>query len=328
MNVVVVENLRKEFDSLVAVDSISFTIQEGEIFGFLGPNGAGKTTTLDMLSTLATPTSGKALVNNFDVRTQQSDVRKSIGVVFQDSTLDDELTAYENMDFHGRLYGMSKKTRRERIDELLNMVELNQRKKDLVKTFSGGMKRRLEIARGLLHEPGILFLDEPTLGLDPQTRNRLWDYIKELNRQKNVSIILTTHYMDEANALSDRVAIIDQGKIIASGTPDELKRGIGGNIIRINSSELEKSRKKLVDIEWIMNVEQHNEHLDISVENPEKRVPELVGMLQSAEIPVDALMIQTPTLEDVFLHFTGKTIREREAGAKDRLRMRKKRSGR
>jgi len=328
MNVVVVENLRKEFDEIVAVDSISFAIQKGEIFGFLGPNGAGKTTTLDMLATLLTPTSGKALVNEHDVRTQQADVRKSIGVVFQDSTLDDELTAYENMDFHGRLYGMPKNARRKRIDELLDMVELDRRKRDLVKTFSGGMKRRLEIARGLLHEPGILFLDEPTLGLDPQTRNRLWDYIKELNTQKNVSIILTTHYMDEANALSDRVAIIDQGKIIASGTPDELKRGIGGNIIRIHSSELEKSRKKLVAIEWVMNVEQHNEHLDIAVENPEKRVPELIGMLHSAEIPVNALMIQTPTLEDVFLHFTGKTIREREAGAKDRMRMRKKRSGR
>jgi len=193
-----VENLTKRFNGLTAVDNISFSINRGEVFGLLGPNGAGKTTTIAMLSTMLKPTSGSASVNNFDMLKNEGDVRKSIGIVFQDQSLDEELTAYENMDFHGRLYRIPKKIRQKKITELLELVELEKKKNNLVKTFSGGMRRRLEIARGLLHEPKVLFLDEPTLGLDPQTRNHLWEYIEKLNKEKGITIVLTTHYMEEA----------------------------------------------------------------------------------------------------------------------------------
>ncbi|HOZ43532.1 MAG TPA: ATP-binding cassette domain-containing protein, partial [Methanoculleus sp.] len=196
-----VRNLMKSFGDLTAVDNVSFAIASGEVFGLLGPNGAGKTTTISMLSTMQKPTSGTATVNGHDIVTAEDDVRKSIGIVFQDQSLDEELTAYENMDFHGRLYRIPGEERRQRIDELLTLVGLVDRKDDLVKTYSGGMRRRLEIARGLLHEPKVLFLDEPTLGLDPQTRNHLWEYIARLNEEKGITIILTTHYMEEADRL-------------------------------------------------------------------------------------------------------------------------------
>jgi len=217
-----IKNLTKKFGDFTAVDNISFKVGEGEIFAFLGPNGAGKTTTIKMLTTLLRPTSGEILLNNFNPLNQQDQVRKSFGIVFQDPSLDDELTAYENLEFHGVLYKVSKKLRKERIKELLELVELWDRKNDLVKTFSGGMKRRLEIARGLLHHPRIFFLDEPTLGLDPQTRNHIWEYIIELNKKEKITIFFTTHYIEEANKIAQRVAIIDHGKIIAEGTPDEL----------------------------------------------------------------------------------------------------------
>jgi len=219
-----VSNLTKKFDDFIAVDDISFKVNKGEIFGFLGPNGAGKTTTIKMLTTLLHPTSGDIQVNGFDPLKDQDEVRCSFGIVFQDPSLDDELTAYENMEFHGVLYGVPKVTRRTRIEELLKFVELWDRKDDLVKNFSGGMKRRLEVARGLVHHPKILFLDEPTLGLDPQTRNHIWTYIKGLNQKEQMTVFLTTHYMEEAERVAQRVAIIDHGKIIAQGTPEELKR--------------------------------------------------------------------------------------------------------
>ena len=223
-NIIEVNNLTKNFGKLEAVKDISFSVKAGEIFAFLGPNGAGKTTTIKMLTTLLTPTSGKIKLNNLDPVTQEDDVRKSFGIVFQDQSLDDELTAYENMEFHGVLYGVPKEIRRKRIEYLLKLVELWDRKDDLVKHFSGGMKRRLEIARGLIHHPKILFLDEPTIGLDPQTRNMLWTHIKELNKRENMTVFLTTHYLDEAEKISDRIAIIDHGKIIASGNVKELKK--------------------------------------------------------------------------------------------------------
>ncbi len=226
-----VENLTKRFDDLVAVDNISFEIAQGEIFGLLGPNGAGKTTTISMLATMLRPTSGSATVNGMDIERDQDGVRNSIGIVFQDQSLDEELTAYENMDFHGRLYRIPSETRHQRIGELLDLVGLSDRKDDIVKTFSGGMRRRLEIARGLLHHPSVLFLDEPTLGLDPQTRNLLWEYIANLAEEKGITIILTTHYMEEADRLCNRVAIIDHGKIVALDTPDNLKNAIGGDVV-------------------------------------------------------------------------------------------------
>jgi ABC-2 type transport system ATP-binding protein len=205
------------------VDHISFAVTSGEIFAFLGPNGAGKSTTIKMLTTLIHPTQGKILMNGYDPTTSPHRVRKTFGIVFQDPSLDEELTGFENMEYHGILYGVPKEVRRKRIVELLSIVELWERRKDLVKYFSGGMKRRLEIARGLLHHPEILFLDEPTLGLDPQTRNLIWNYVKELNRSEGVTVFFTTHYMEEAERIARRIAIIDRGRIIIQGTPDEVK---------------------------------------------------------------------------------------------------------
>lgn len=224
MNIIEVKNLTKKFDDFTAVNDISFSVKKGEIFGFLGPNGAGKSTTIKILTTLLHDTSGTVLLDGYDPDKNPDEVRCSFGIVFQDPSLDDELTAWENMEFHGVLYGVPKKIRKERIQKLLELVELWNRRDDLVKEFSGGMKRRLEIARGLLHHPKILFLDEPTLGLDPQTRNHIWNYIKELNKSEQITVFFTTHYMEEADRVADCIAIIDQGKIIATGTSEELKK--------------------------------------------------------------------------------------------------------
>lgn len=218
-----VKNLTKKFGNLVAVDDISFEVKKGEIFAFLGPNGAGKSTTIKMLTTLLRQTEGKINLNGFDTIEDSNAVRCSIGIIFQDPSLDDDLTAWENMEFHGVLYSVPKKLRRERIEYLMKLVELWERKNSLVKEFSGGMKRRLEIARGLLHHPKVLFLDEPTLGLDPQTRNHMWSYLQELNKTEGTTIFFSTHYMEEAERVAERIAIIDNGKIITMGTAIELK---------------------------------------------------------------------------------------------------------
>jgi ABC-2 type transport system ATP-binding protein len=223
-NIISVEKLTKTFNGLTAVNNITFSVKSGEIFGFLGPNGAGKTTTIKVLTTLLHPTSGSVLVNGFDPVKEPAKVRQIFGIVFQDQSLDEELTAFENMEFHGVIYNVPKELRRARTEKLLKMVDLWDRKDDLVKHFSGGMRRRLEIARGLLHHPKIIFLDEPTLGLDPQTRNLIWGYIKELNKAEGITVFFTTHYMEEADRVATRLAIIDHGNIIAQGTPEELKK--------------------------------------------------------------------------------------------------------
>jgi len=227
VNVIEVSHLVKKFNNLTAVDDISFAVKRGEIFAFLGPNGAGKSTTIKILTTVLKPTRGKAKINGFNILTDQNEGRRSFGIVFQDPSLDDELTAWENMEFHGILYKVPRKIRKVRIKELLLMVELWERRNDFVKNFSGGMKRRLEIARGLLHHPRVFFLDEPTLGLDPQTRNKIWQYIKRLNKKEAITIFFTTHYLEEAEKMAQRIAIIDHGKIIARGTAQELIKRTG-----------------------------------------------------------------------------------------------------
>lgn len=222
-SIIEVKNLVKKFKEFTAVDDISFSVKKGEIFAFLGPNGAGKSTTIKMLTTLLNPTSGEILENGFDPKHNQDKVRKSFGIVFQDPSLDDDMTALENMQLHAALYSVPSEIRNKRIEDLLNFVELWDRKDSLVKTFSGGMKRRLEIARGLLHHPQILFLDEPTLGLDPQTRNHMWQYVRNLSKEENMTVFFTTHYMEEAEKIAQRIAIIDHGKIVAIGTSKQLK---------------------------------------------------------------------------------------------------------
>lgn len=227
MDMIKVKNLVKKFKDFTAVNDISFNVNEGEILAFLGPNGAGKTTTIKMLTTVLQPTSGEIILNGFNPVKQQDQARHSFGIVFQDASLDEDLTAYENMDIHAVLYGVLSKDRRDRIKKLLEFVELWDRKKELVKNFSGGMKRRLEIAKGLLHHPKILFLDEPTQGLDPQTRNHIWEYIKKMNKEEKMTVFFTTHYIEEADKMADRVIVIDKGKIISEGTPTEIKATTG-----------------------------------------------------------------------------------------------------
>lgn len=258
INTIDVKALTKVFDKDVkAVDGISFTVNEGEILGFLGPNGAGKTTTLNMLSTLLRPTSGTATVNGHDILTEPDAVRRSIGYVFQDTTLDIELTGRENLDFHGRLYGLDRNTRQQRIKELLELVNLTDRADNIVKTYSGGMKRRLEIARGLLHHPKVLFLDEPTLGLDPQTRRSIWEHILHLNQEKGITVILTTHYTEEADHLCKRILIIDFGKVVVLDTPDNLKARLEGDVVTLlfkDPAAIEKFRPLLEKKEWMRRI--------------------------------------------------------------------------
>jgi ABC-2 type transport system ATP-binding protein len=258
-HIIEVKGLTKVFDNRVrAVDNISFCVEEGEILGFLGPNGAGKSTTLNMLSTLLRPTSGTAIVNGYDILKEPEGVRRSIGFVFQDPTLDNELTGSENLDFHGRIYGLKRDVRQKRIKEILDVVQLTERASDFVKTYSGGMKRRLEIARGLLHYPKVLFLDEPTLGLDPQTRRAIWEYIQRLNQEERVTIILTTHYTEEADYLCDRIQIVDLGKIVALDTPDKLKARLEGDVVTLTFKDSEiiaKIRPLLKGKEWIRRID-------------------------------------------------------------------------
>ena len=253
MDIIKVRNLTKRFGKLTAVDNISFSIKKGEMVAFLGPNGAGKTTTIKILTTLLSPTKGMVTVNGFSPTKEQYEVRKAFGIVFQDASLDDDLTAYENMEFHGVFYQVPKKVREERITYLLKFVDLWERKNDLVKQFSGGMKRRLEVARALIHHPKILFLDEPTIGLDPQTRNHIWQYIQKLNKEEGMTVFLTTHYMDEAEKVADKIAIIDHGKIVKQGTAKELKqttktRSLEEAFLKLTGHSIRKEDSSSIDI--------------------------------------------------------------------------------
>ncbi|HEX8724238.1 MAG TPA: ATP-binding cassette domain-containing protein [Gemmatimonadaceae bacterium] len=307
MSIIETQQLTKRFDALTAVDALSLRVEEGEIFGLLGPNGAGKTTTLMMLTTLLRPTGGSATINGFDIVREPGRVRQSIGIVFQDPSSDDILTGYENLKVHGMLYHMPPARREARIAEVLELVELTGRKDDLVKRYSGGMRRRLELARGLMHDPKVLFLDEPTLGLDPQSRERLWQYIDDLARTKRITVIITTHYMEEVDRLCDRMAIMDEGRIRALDTPAALKRVIGGDIVklRVRAPDVEALRR----LPFVQAVEPADGALTLTVTNASEHLPELLR----AAGAVDAVEVRSPTLDDVFLHFTGREIREGSA---------------
>src|SRR5512136_3237154 len=238
-NVIETNALTKSFNGLTAVDKLDITVESGEIFGLLGPNGAGKTTTISMLCTILKPSSGNATVNGFDIVREANKVRKSIGIVFQDPSIDDRLTGRENLYMHANLYGIAPGEQRERIDRILKLVELEDRADDLMRTYSGGMRRRLELGRGLIHYPKLLFLDEPTVGLDPQTRDHIWRYIKELKEANDITVVLTTHYMDEADRLSDRIAIMDHGKIVILDSPSKLKDTLEGDVVTVKTNNLQ-----------------------------------------------------------------------------------------
>jgi ABC-2 type transport system ATP-binding protein len=291
---------------------VSIEVEEGTIFGFLGPNGAGKSTTINILCTLLSPTSGKATIAGYDCMQDSSMVRKSIGIVFQDPTLDKELTAYENMMLHAYLYNVKRSEIKDRIHNALSFVDLYERKDDVVKKFSGGMKRRLEVARGLIHRPRILFLDEPTLGLDPQSRANLWDFITELPRKHNVTVFMTTHYMDEAE-VCDRISIIDSGSIIATGTPDELKKTIGGDVIYIKTSDNEKAKAEIEKI-LAVDVSEKNGELFLTALKGDSCIPEIIKTIGETVLSV---RLQRPTLNDVFIKMTGKQIRDEEISSTD-----------
>lgn len=330
MDAIRVKNLTKKFDHVVAVDDISFTVETGELFGLLGPNGAGKTTTINMLSTLLKPTSGQGEVAGFDISKYKNEVRRSIGVVFQDPALEVKLTGRENLDFHAMMYGIKKEKRKERVREVLELVELTDKEKVRVEKYSGGMKRRLEIARGLIQRPKVLFLDEPTLGLDTQTRRRIWDYIKKLNKESRVTIILTTHYMEEADFLCDRVAIIDYGKFVASDSPERLKDVLGGDVVTLEvEGDIDVLVERIQELDWIKTVTKHNHNLSLTMEKGERRIPELINIANRTGVDITCVHLRKPSLEDVFLHFTGRTIREQESSQAERnLAMMRARFGR
>ena len=278
MAVIMAEGLTKVFNGLKAVDGVSFQVEEGEIFGFLGPNGAGKSTTIKMLCTLLRPTSGRAMLAGYDVVKDPHRVRSSIGIVFQDDSLDDRLTAEENLFFHGLFYGLPWELIKERMEEVLNMVDLAERRRDLVRTFSEGRRRRLEIARGFLHHPKVSFLDEPTVGLDPQTRSAIWEHIHRLRREKGLTIFMTTHYMDEAENC-DRIAIIDHGRIQALDTPENLKRQMGGDIITLEAEDKGSLAREIHALYGIEVGEDEKGSLYLKVDNGAAFIPQLAGQV-------------------------------------------------
>ena len=305
--IIKVENLVKKFGELVAVSDISFDVAPGEIFGFLGPNGAGKTTTINILCTLAKPTSGRALINGFDVVRQQSQVRQSIGLVFQDPSLDERLSGLQNLRFHALVYNVPASVREKRIEEMLMMVELWDRRKSEVRAYSGGMKRRLELARGLLHYPKVLFLDEPTLGLDPQTRNRIWEYILERQQREGTTIFLTTHYMDEAEK-AGRIAIIDHGKLVAIDTPENLKTSVSKDIISVRTGDDDRAAEE-IRLRYQIEARRDSNGLTFEIASGEEFLPNFIRELGTQILSVS---LRRPSLDDVFLKLTGREIRQEE----------------
>ncbi len=319
-NSIEAQNLTRRFGDLIAVDHISFEVPQGEVFGFLGPNGAGKTTTISMLTTLLKPTEGSATVAGHDISRAGAAVRTTIGIVFQEPSLDDRLTAAENLEFHAVLFNVPTRQRKGRVANALRLVDLEERAKDLVERFSGGMKRRLEIARGMLHTPRVLFLDEPTLGLDPQTRRNIWDHIGRLRSETGVTIFMTTHYMDEAE-FCDRIGIMDRGKLVALDTPEGLKRQVGGDVVTIHTPAPDELAEHLARSS-IENRRRGDDVL-VEIEDGARFIPRLVREFDGE---IERIELRRPTLDDVFLHITGRTIRETglddEDVARNRMRAR------
>lgn len=311
MNYVIETNqLTKAYSSFKAVDNLNITVDSGEIFGLLGPNGAGKTTTVSMLCTILKPTSGTAKVNGFDIVKEANKVRKSIGIVFQDPSIDDRLTARENLYMHANLYGIHVSEQKNRIDRILKLIELEDRADDLLRTFSGGMRRRLELGRGLIHYPKVLFLDEPTVGLDPQTRDHIWRYIKELKEAHDITVVLTTHYMDEADRLSDRIAIMDHGKIVVLDPPFKLKQTLEGDVISVKTNKIDELSELITKWLGFDKKQVVDGSLEVTVPNGKNVMPRIIELASQNNIYVESLILREPNLEDVFLHYTGRTIRE------------------
>lgn len=317
---IVVEHLSCAFGPIQAVKGIDFEVGRGETFGFLGPNGAGKSTTIKMLCTLLQPSGGQAIVNGYDVVRDSAAVRQTIGIVFQEPTLDEYLTAEQNLLYHCMIYHTPHASRKQRIHEVLQLVGLDERRNDSVRTFSGGMKRRLEVARGLLHQPQTLFLDEPTVGLDPQTRRSVWEYVLRLRETTGLTIFMTTHYMEEAE-YCDRIGVIDNGRIIALDTPAGLKRMVGQDVVRITTSDAERAIAEAT--RWLGKAVQREgeqgEVIRAEGENGQVLAAGLIRDLTLADIEVRSVTVQAPSLDDVFLHLTGKAIREESASGKDRM---------
>ncbi|MDE1868818.1 MAG: ATP-binding cassette domain-containing protein [Candidatus Micrarchaeota archaeon] len=305
--VIEIDGLHKHFGDVKAVNGISLKVKQGEIFGLLGPNGSGKTTTLSMLATLIKPTKGTAYVDGHDILKEPSRVRAAIGFVFQEPSSDDLLTGKENLYIHSLLYGVKVADLEKRIQEAFKLVDLTDRQNSIVRTYSGGMRRRLEIARGLMHQPKILFLDEPTLGLDPQTRDHLWKYIKKLSTERGVSVIITTHYMDEADVLCDRVGIISAGRIIATDTPANLKKSLGGDIItmKIKSPNTAAIRR----LKYVKKVERSGDILRLTVKDSDLHLQELLKKIGK----VESVEARSPSLNDVFIKYTGRNIEDNSA---------------
>jgi ABC-2 type transport system ATP-binding protein len=315
MRAVIADNLTRTFGHIVAVDHISFEIEEGEIFGFLGANGAGKTSTIMMLATALNPSSGTATVCGHDIMKERDQVRKCLGIVFQELSLDIYLTGRENLDFHARIYHLPRKLRNERISQALDLVKLEDKQDILVKFYSGGMQRRLEIARGMLNRPRVLFLDEPTLGLDVQTRRLLWDYAKSLNKESGTTILLNTHYVEEADHLCDRIAILERGKIVVTDSPKALKDSAGDSMISIKLSQeglTDEFATLLNGMSWVKKISRHDAQLEISMGNEGMKMPEVVRFARNRGFDISSISERKPSLEDVFLHYAGKKLRNEQ----------------
>lgn len=314
-------NLTKRYGKFTAVDHVNFEVERGEIFGFLGPNGAGKSTTIKMLTTVLKPTEGTAIVNGYDIIKEPGLVRQSIGVVPQEYTADEDLTGYENMMFMAGVYGIPRDVAEKRAKELLEMVELTQAAKRKVSGYSGGMRRRLEIAMALMARPSILFLDEPTLGLDAQTRSAIWSYIIKLKKEYEMTIFLTTHYLEEADMYCDRIAIIDKGKIVKIGSPKELKESIGGDLVVIQTDRPDIAVKVISDIPGVVSLNQVDSQLRVKVRNGEETAPEIMEALVKNKVKVQRISITQPTMDEVYMEYTGKSLREEQASSEEMFGM-------